>query len=271
MLVLALLACAACGPMGRQPVPPPVQTPAPRPPVSSPAQPAAPQAAATPVPSADSRVVLERANGALLRPGVARYQLTLSRAGQTIPLGTRTVEVAEATIGGTAGWLLAETRAGSAVPTSDSLWLTRATLAPVRWAAAIGAARMAASFTQDSVFGAVQTYQGRSSFVTPLPAAALLTDGMVDRLVEMLPLRLGYRSAASLLRLEFGARRSVPAELVVERDERVRVGGAEVDCWVVALRAGALEERRWVTKGDARVVRTVQALPDGVLVGERVP
>jgi hypothetical protein len=41
-----------------------------------------------------------------------------------------------------------------------------------------------------------------------------------------------------------------------------------VDAWVVLLRAGAIEERLWVSKSDRRVVRTEQRGASGVLVGE---
>ena len=94
---------------------------------------------------------------------------------------------------------------------------------------------------------------------------------MVDRLVELLPLRAGYRVSASLLLVGAWATRTLPAELLVEREERVRVGAADVDCWVVALRAGVMEERLWVSKDAPRVVRTEQALSGGVLTGELRP
>lgn len=254
-MVRAALVALAIGATGstagaQQPVPTPLPTAA-----DAAAMPAAP----TPL--------LERPNGALLRGGVFRYALTLTRDAVATPLGVRTVEVTEATLGGVPGWLIAERRTGTVVPTTDSLWLARADLSPERWVATIGSAGMAASFTRDSVFGALQSYRGRSSFTAAIPPGALITPGMVDRLVEMLPLRVGYRVAASLLSLDYGTPRSAPAEIVVEREERVRLGAREADCWVVSVRAGAMEERRWVTKEGLRVVRFERAVAEGVLVG----
>jgi hypothetical protein len=217
----------------------------------------------------DSSAPFVRPDGAMLRAGTVEYDLSLVRSGQpTLPLGRRVVQITDATVGGVPGWLIAESRTGSAVPTTDSLWVTRADLSPERWAATVDRTRLGASFTRDSVFGAVQSYRGRSSFGVSLPPDALITGGMIDALVSLLPLRIGYRASGSLLLVEPGAPRALPAELLVEREERVRAGGSDVDCWVVLLHAGVMEERRWVAKDAPRVLRTEQALASGVLISE---
>jgi hypothetical protein len=113
----------------------------------------------------------------------------------------------------------------------------------------------------------MQSYQGRSSFTAALPPGALVTPAMVERVVELLPLGMGYRSAASLLLLELGSPRTIPAQLLVDRDDRVPRAGGETDCWVVTLRAGTLEERLWVSKDSSRVVKTEQPIAGGVLTG----
>jgi hypothetical protein len=233
---------------------------------------AAQQGNGTPVgvvaPPADSVGPFERPDGASLRTGASTFRLTLQRNGQSTPLGTRTVEVTESQLGGASVWVIAERREGTVVPTSDSLWLTRADLAPERWVASIDRTKMAASFSKDSVFGAIQSYEGRASFSSGVAPGAFITPGMTERIVELLPLQVGYHVLASLLLLDSGTPRTLPAELLVEREERVRVGTRDVDAWVVLLRAGAIEERLWVSKGDRRVVRTEQRSAAGVLVGE---
>jgi len=233
---------------------------------------AAQQGAATPVgvvaPAADSVGPFERPSGAALRSGTSAFRLTLQRDGRSTPLGTRTVDVRESQLGGTDVWLIAERREGTVVPTSDSLWLTRAELAPERWIATIDKTQMAASFSKDSVFGAIQSYQGRASFSSPVAAGSLITPGMTERIIELLPLQLGYHALATLLLLDAGTPRTLPAELLVEREDRARIGGGDVDCWVVLLRAGSLEERLWLSKGDRRVLRTEQRTGGGVLVAE---
>jgi hypothetical protein len=213
----------------------------------------------------DTLATFERPNGMLLRPGSFVYQLTVRKDTLVRDLGTRAVDVTETSVGGVPAWLVAESRVGTPVPTSDSLYLSRADLSPTRWVGAIGSARLAASFTRDSMFGAMQSYQGRASFIADVPPGALLTAGMVDRIVELLPLRAGYRTGASLVLIELGTPRAVPASIAVEREEAVPLADKSVDCWVVRLTAGSLEERLWVSKESPRVVKTEQVTPAGVL------
>ena len=220
----------------------------------------------------DSVPAFERPNGTLMRAGSLTYQLSLTTPqGQRVALGTRTVVVSEATLGGNRGWLIVDERTGTAVPTSDSVVVTRADLMPERWSATIARSQLGASFTRDSVFGAVQTYQGRASFSLAIPANVLLSAGMLERVLELLPLRDGYRAGASLLVVDGLEPRVVPAEIVVERAEPVTVGNREVDAWRVALRWGAREQRLWISRDGTRVVRTEQALPGGVLTAELQP
>jgi hypothetical protein len=215
---------------------------------------------------ADSIPTFERPNGSLMRAGSLTYALSLAKAnGEVVALGSRTVSVTETDIGGTQGWLVAEARTGTAVPSTDSVTLTRADLSPERWSATIGRAQLGASFSRDSMFAAIETYQGRSSFAMAVPPGALLSAGMVERVVELLPLRVGYRASASLVLVDGAAPRAVPAEIVVDREDRTDVGGRGVDCWLVSIRAGALEQRLWVAKDGSRVVRVEQAVAGGIL------
>jgi hypothetical protein len=221
----------------------------------------------TPAPVlADSVAYFERPNGALLRPGSWTYALSLTKSdGQLIPLGTRTVSVSETTLGGTPGWLVAEARTGTVVETTDSVYLNRADLTPERWSATIGRAQLGASFTHDSAFGAIDSYQGRASFAMAIPPGALLSAGMVERVIELLPLKAGYRANASLVLIDGATPRAMPVEILVDREDRVQIAGRSMDCWVVAIRASALEQRLWVSKDGSRVVRVEQTLPQGVL------
>ena len=138
----------------------------------------------------------------------------------------------------------------------------------MRWVGTIDRAQLAASFAHDSIFGALQNYAGRSSFTAPLLPGVFVTPGMTERIVEMLPLRTGYHVAASLILVDMGTPRALPAELAVEREERVRTSAGDADCWVVLLRAGVMEERMWVDKGRKMVVRTEQVTTAGKVVSE---
>ncbi len=212
-----------------------------------------------------------RPNGLLMRPGTLVYQLSSRRDTLVTPLGVRTVTVSETAFAGSPSWLIAESRTGTAVTTTDSLLLARADLSPERWVATNGRAQLASSFGRDSMYVAMQNYQGRASLVTPLPRGALLTPGMVERIVELLPLESGFRTGATLVLFEMGGPRVIPAELLVEREERVELPDRAVDAWLVMLRGGDLVERFWVSRDGARVVKTEQETGSGLLTAVLVP
>lgn len=214
----------------------------------------------------DSLPPFERPNGNLVRPGSLTYALALTKPdGATINLGTRTVTVSEAFLGGVASWLIEDARRGTAIESIDSAYVARADLTPQRWTSRIGQAQLGVVVSRDTMFGAVSSHRGRSSFVMALPRGALLTGAMVERVVELLPLTLGYRSGATLVFVNGPITRAIPAEILVEREDRVDWGGRTVDCWLVAIRAGELEQRLWVTRSGARVVRTEQGVSEGLL------
>jgi hypothetical protein len=238
----------------------------------------------------DSAGYFARPNGVLLRPGVSSYQITLLRDTMVIPLGIRTVTVSAAMLAGVSDWLIAESRTGSAIATSDSLHLRHADLTPVRWTARNGVSQLAVSFTTDSMFTALQDDQGRGSFADALPPGALITPGMVDRLLELLPLSAGYRVNSTVVAIDSGVPRAVPATISMEGEETVTLNATAVavqppagqsvlqqaasappavsrtfDCWVVSLRAGSVEKRYWVAKSPQRVVKTEQFTSGGVL------
>ena len=268
--VVALL-CAASGTLrAQQPIPP--LTPLDAPPRAS-----SMVLHIDSVPSALANVPVEslppfeRPNGLLLRPGTFTYQLSTRRDTLVTPLGQRTVVVSETTFAGSPAWLIAESRSGTAVATSDSLYLVRADLSPTRWMATNGKSQLAASFGRDSMFVALQSYQGRTSLVTPLPVGALLTPGMVERIIELMPLAVGFRTGATIVLFDMSGPRAIPAELRVDRDEQLVLPDRTVDCWVVVLHGGTLEERLWVAKDSSRVVKTEQQTGVGVLTAVLTP
>ena len=82
----------------------------------------------------------------------------------------------------------------------------------------------------------------------------------------MLPLAEGYRAAATLLVVGGPTPTLMPAEIIVEREEDADVNGRHIRAWRVALRTGAIEARYWVSRDGTRVVRTEQALAEGVMI-----
>jgi hypothetical protein len=182
-----------------------------------------------------------------------------------------TSTVAELTLGGLPSWAIVEARTGTPVPMLDSVVVSRADMMPERWVSTIDKTQLAASFTRDSVFGVLQNYQGRSSFVLGVPGNLLLSASHVQRLIEMLPLQADYRAEGTMLVVGAAAPVLLLVEVAVEREEDVDVDGRRVRAWRVALRTGAIEVRYWVSRDSTRVVRTEQALPEGLLVGTLAP
>jgi hypothetical protein len=227
-----------------------------------------PAGVVAPSAATDSVSTFQRPDGGAMRPSVTTYRLSLARDAGPIALGTRTVEVSESVLGGAPAWLIAERRSGTAVPTTDSLWVARSDITPLRWVATVDRSLLAASFSRDSIFGAFQSYSGRSSFTVPVLPGVLVTPGMAERVIELLPLANGYRAGASLILVDQGTPRALPAEIAVEREERTRTPSGDADCWVVLLRAGAMEERLWVDKARRAVVRSEQRSCAGMVVGE---
>lgn len=221
--------------------------------------------AVTPTAVTDSAGYFARPNGMLMHPDTARYALELRRDTLLVPLGIRTVVVSESMLGGVPDWLVAESRTGTAIATYDSLHLRRVDLAPVRWSARNGVSQIAVSFTTDSMFAALQDYQGRGSFAAGIPPGALITPAMVDRLLALVPLSASYRSGASLVNIEDRGPQTVPATLGVEGQEQVLLGAQPVDCWVVVLRTPTTEKRYWVQKSPQRVVKTERQVATGTL------
>lgn len=214
---------------------------------------------------ADSSGYFARPNGMLMQPDTSVYTLELRRDSVLVPLGVRTVTVTQSMMGGVPDWLVAESRTGTSIATSDSLHLHRADLTPMRWTARNGLSQLAVSFTTDSMFAALQDYQGRGSYAAGIPPGALVTSGMVDRILALLPLAAGYHTAASLVNVEAAGPVAVPATISVEGEEQVTIGTQSVSCWLVVLRTGTTEKRYWVQKVPQRVVKSERQTGSGTV------
>ena len=94
---------------------------------------------------------------------------------------------------------------------------------------------------------------------------------MAERVIEMLPLREGYHVGAYLVIVAGQAPEVVRAEISVDSTETLTIGRQSVDCWRVVLRTPATEERLWVARDGARVVRTEQLVPGGTLRADFQP
>jgi len=168
-------------------------------------------------------------------------------------IGRRTLEVIAATHAEQPVWLLIESRTG-AVAAVESLYVT-ADLRPLRWSASQGSASLAMVFARDSVFGATGGPAGRQSVIAPVPPKLIVSTGMLELLLPLLPLSARWSDSVSVLAVNQTSLVAVPGELAVIGEDE----GSGT--WIIALRASAQAVLVWVTRETGSVVRIQQPVP----------
>jgi len=220
----------------------------------------APALLAGQAPAAPVAPIVAAGDGARLRGGRLEYALQAASDSGAVPLGTRVLEIVAVSYGGGAAWVLSESRAGTAVTTSDSLYVTQGDLLPLRWVASAGPARMAIEFGADSGRGLATGPSGRVPYSLPSRPGLVVTAGMAEALLRVAPLRTGWEASGELVIADLSGARVVAVRLAVEGEERVRVPAGEFDSWVVAMRGDGIEHRWWVRR-DGTAVKSAYLLP----------
>jgi len=218
-----------------------------------------PNALAGQTPSVDATV---------LRPARYSYEITVTRDGQSQPLGVQTISFSEATYAGAPSWLILEARDGGGIAALDSIVASRDRLAPLHWGASMGQAKLAAEFTRDTLYGATASPLGRRSLVGPAPRGVIASEGMLDGFLQLAPVDDGWSADVTLLAADLTGTRLIAGRLVVERDEEVTVPAGTFSSWVVALKTSNGDKWLWVSKDYRVVVKSSQALSqlDGAVV-----
>ena len=196
----------------------------------------------------------------VLRPARYSYEVAVTRDGIAQPLGLQTISFSDATYAGTPSWLILEARDGGGVAGLDSVLASRDRLAPLHWGASIGQARLAAEFTRDTVYGATSSPLGRKSLMGPAPRGVIASEGMLDGVLQLAPIALGWTADVTLLVAELGGTRLVAARLMAEREEEAIVPAGTFPSWVISLRTGNGEKLLWVSKEYRIVVKSSQTL-----------
>lgn len=227
--------------------------------------------AAAPVPPLDTLVHRLPVDSMHLQPGHFTYRSVLRRDSTTTPLGDQQFSIAAMDYAGTPAWMLARQGTQGVTTTSDSLVVRRADLRPLHWTTTLGAARLAAEFTPDTVFGAMTSPLGKQNLIFANRADLLVNPMAVDVVVGALPLATGWHDSATVLVVDAGGSAVAPAMLAVDGEEHVVVPAGEYDCWVVSLETERGSERLWVAKQGQLVVQSEQVLPQlGGATVERV-
>lgn len=221
--------------------------------------PAAPLVVAT-IDSA-SAAVRARYNVSALRSGQFVYSTVLERDASTTALGTRTVSVTMSNYAGTPAWLLLETRLGSGVDATDTLFADTTSLRPLHWNSQLGQARLGIEFRGDTAFGATSAPPGRRSIVAAMSPGTIVNAAMLESILRLLPLQAGWHDSTTTISVLLGATALLPTQLNVIGEDRVQVPAGNFDCWVVAVHAAAAHGLYWVTKSDPIVVRSALDVP----------
>jgi hypothetical protein len=197
-----------------------------------------------------------------LQPFVRSYDMIVHVGDSAHVIGQRNVTLTTSLYGGQPAWLLTESRTGI-VPSMDSLFLGL-DLRPLHWSSELGRSRLGAEFSGDSIFGATVTPTARGSMILGSRPDVLVSTGMIETLVALLPLTTEWSDSAAVLAVDAGEAVLLPAELAVTGEAQLVEGDSASVAWVIALRTERSQLQIWVEKSSGRVGRIEQQLPPHV-------
>jgi dipeptidyl aminopeptidase/acylaminoacyl peptidase len=199
---------------------------------------------------------------ARLAPRTLRYAAQMRAGGQTIDLQmVRTL--ADADADGRPAWLLVDAATTPMGVVTDSLWLDRATFAPLRRSIRQGPAAIALAYTPERVTGAIAMPGQTMPYDVALEAPLAVEGPSLDAGLGALPLGEGYR--ATFAGLDLMPQRPVTFTVEVTGSEAATSPAGTFDAWVVRLTKGDGTQggngTLWVAKEGGMVVRSEMELP----------
>lgn len=197
-----------------------------------------------------------------LQPFARSYDMIVHVGDSGQVIGQRDVALATTLYAGQPAWLLLESRTGI-VPSTDSLFLGL-DLRPLHWSSELGRSRLGAEFAGDSIFGATVTPTARRSMILPSRPDMLVSTGMIETLVALLPLTPEWNDSVAVLAVDAGDAAVLPAEMAVIGEAQLVTGDSTTLAWVVAIRTERSQMQLWVEKSGGRVGRIEQQLPSHV-------
>ena len=198
-----------------------------------------------------------------LRPFQRTYDMLVHAGDSVHAIGERSLTLSASTYAGNPAWLLVESRTGI-VPSAESLYVT-GDMRPIHWVATLGASRLGVEFAGDSIFGATASPTGRHSLLLVGRPDLLVSLGMVEALLPLLPLDSAWADSAAVLSVDAASGAVMPAELAVVGVEDVESDATSArPSWVIALRAEARSATLWVDRESGEVRRVQQPLPPHV-------
>jgi len=197
---------------------------------------------------------------ARLQPFRRAYDMIVHSRDTAVVIGQRELTLSPATYAGNPAWMLVENRSGL-VPAVETLYVAP-DMRPLHWYSAQGAAQLGAEFVGDTIFGAMRAPGGKQSLVVAGRPDLLVTQGMIEALLPLLPLTSDWTDSAGVLAVDMASGTVIPAELSVIGEEEMLVDSVLArPAWVVALRADSRNVLFWVDKENGVVHRIQQPLP----------
>jgi len=201
-------------------------------------------------------------DGPRLRQRKLHYSSRMQMGGQDVDIPVvRTLTAVEED--GRALWLLVDEMTLPMGAASDSTWLERATLAPVRRVIHQGPATIALAYTPDGVAGSIAAPGQTIPYNLTLEAPLAVEGSSLEAGLGALPLAEGYR--ATFAGLDLMQQRALPFTIEVTGSESVTTPAGTFDAWVVRLTKGdgtaGGNGTLWVAKDSGVLVRSEMQLP----------
>lgn len=197
-----------------------------------------------------------------LMPATLTYSQKIELPGGTMEAST-TQSISSTTIDGTPAWLVVESAQSPMGAASDSVYLDRATLLPLRRVARQGPATIELTFAPGSVRGAIQAGPQRLPIDARVQGSALVTGAPLNAALGTLTLTEAY--AATLETFDVLAARVVPQTIRVTGSETVTVPAGSFESWKLDLTPNDGSQQPsviWIEKAAPhRVVRSITRLP----------
>ena len=194
-------------------------------------------------------------DGSAVQPGTWSYSSTMTRDGQTVALGERTLAVSAATERERPAWLIVDQIEAAGQRMADSLFVSRDSLQPLRRVAAMGPMTIRNAFTADSITGSQGLPDAGMPIALARPSALMVNSGMLETAFTLVPLHVGWRATVHQLLAGPAGTTLVPVDLEVIGEDTVTVSTGPVDAWRLSATAGGAEQTIWLAKSDRRLVR----------------
>jgi dienelactone hydrolase len=203
-----------------------------------------------------------RFSGDAVQPGELKYRQVVQMGERTLD-ATATVQVSEAVWDSQPAWLFVETLAGSIGNVTDSLYVDRAQLAPLRRVMHQGPAKVELTFRGDSVIGEIAAGPQQMPIRAQVQAPVFMEGAALNAALATLPATEGHSASLRTFDLMRGA---TTDELVrVGASERIAIGGTEFDAVRVELKPVAGGEAGtvlWIERAaPRRMLKAEGSLP----------